>query len=185
MLILGIDPGLTGGCVMYDAAAQSVVDAIDIPTSGEKAKKLVNAAEVLRWVVRHSPSHCFFERGQTRPRMNVTAVFNYAKAIGALEAIVGCAMVPLTFVEPSVWKRHHGLTKRDLTTSQVKENSRQRALQLVPSAHKFMLRKGDHGRAEALLIAIYGVTSLPVQGARALAEKLLDYQRDGGRVVFK
>jgi hypothetical protein len=39
------------------------------------------------------------------------------------------------------------------------EASRQRALQLFPTAHSLFARRMDHGRAEAALIALYGLHS--------------------------
>jgi len=38
-----------------------------------------------------------------------------------------------------------------------KEAGRQRALQLFPAAHALLAHKKDHGRAEAALIACYGI----------------------------
>jgi len=38
-----------------------------------------------------------------------------------------------------------------------KESARQKAIQLFPDAHAMLARKGWHGRAEASLIALYGV----------------------------
>jgi hypothetical protein len=58
--------------------------------------------------------------------------------------------VPLTIVEPSVWKRTLGLRAAE------KEGSRQLALQLFPSAHALLARKRDHGRGESALIALAG-----------------------------
>jgi crossover junction endodeoxyribonuclease RuvC len=54
----------------------------------------------------------------------------------------------MTIIEPSSWKKFHGLRGKD------KEGSRQRALMLFPSAHALLARKLDHGRAEAALIAL-------------------------------
>lgn len=50
-------------------------------------------------------------------------------------------------VRPTVWKRALGLGKD-------KEASRLKAMQLFPSAD--LRRKKDQGRAEALLLAVYG-----------------------------
>lgn len=64
--------------------------------------------------------------------------------------MVLCA-VPLEIIEPTAWKRFWKLPPKD------KERSRQRALELFPSAHSLLARKLDHGRAEAALIALYGI----------------------------
>jgi crossover junction endodeoxyribonuclease RuvC len=61
--------------------------------------------------------------------------------------VLACCEIPLTIVEPSVWKRAPKLYGAD------KETSRQRVLELFPAAHALLARKKDHGRAEAALIA--------------------------------
>ena len=57
----------------------------------------------------------------------------------------------MTIVEPSAWKKFWKLPGKD------KESGRQKALQLFPAAHAALARKKDHGRAEASLIALFGV----------------------------
>jgi len=69
--------------------------------------------------------------------------------------VIACCAIPLTIVEPSIWKKFHTLRGGD------KEAGRQRALQLFPSAHALLARKKDHGRAEAALIALAGAPRQP------------------------
>jgi crossover junction endodeoxyribonuclease RuvC len=56
-----------------------------------------------------------------------------------------------------MWKKFHALPGGD------KEAGRQRALQLFPAAHELFARKKDHGRAEAALIALFGLHRIPAQ----------------------
>ncbi len=58
--------------------------------------------------------------------------------------------LPIEFVSPRVWKKRMGLTTAD------KETSRAMAIRMFPLLAKELARKGDDGRAEALLIAEYG-----------------------------
>jgi hypothetical protein len=81
------------------------------------------------------------------PKQGSSSGFKYGRAVGALEAVVALCEVPLTVVEPTLWKKLHGLRGGE------KETSRQRALQLFPAAHALFARKQDHGRAEVALIA--------------------------------
>jgi hypothetical protein len=46
-----------------------------------------------------------------------------------------------------------------------KERARQKALELFPGAHALLARKKDHGRAEAALIALYGIRNSRVIAA--------------------
>lgn len=151
MKVLGVDPGIRGGLailVMNDDDAPLLVDAIDIPVTGVGAKERVDVLTIRAWITAHQPRTAYIERAQAMPKQGASSGFKYGKAVGSLEAVVTLCKVPVTIIEPSVWKRLHGLRGGD------KELSRQRALQLFPAAHSLLARKRDHGRAEAALIAL-------------------------------
>ena len=151
--ILGVDPGIRGGLaiVSVDAgAAPQLIAAIDIPVTGIGAKERVDVLAVRTWIARHAPQHALIERAQAMPKQGASSGFKYGRAVGAIEAVIACCAIPLTVVEPSIWKRFHQLRGGD------KEAGRQRALQLFPAAHALLARKMDHGRAEAELIALAG-----------------------------
>jgi crossover junction endodeoxyribonuclease RuvC len=162
--ILGVDPGIRGGLpiVIADAngAAPQLVDAIDIPVTGVGAKERISPIALQEWLLRHGPQHAFIERTGVMPKQGVASGFKYGRAVGAIEAVIACCAIPLTIIEPSTWKKFHQL-RGD------KEASRQRALQLFPTAHALLARKKDHGRAEAALIALYGLQQFNRTSARA------------------
>jgi len=106
------------------------------------------------WLIQHKPDHAVIERAQAMPKQGASSGFKYGRAVGAIEAVLTCCEIPMTIVEPSVWKKFHQLRGGD------KEGGRQRALQLFPSAHPAFARKKDHGRAEAALIALYGASRI-------------------------
>jgi crossover junction endodeoxyribonuclease RuvC len=123
--ILGIDPGVKGGLAIVeisDGAAPRLVDAIDIPVAGVGAKERVDPIAIRVWIEEHRPQYAYVERA------HASSGFKYGRAVGAIEAAVACCAIPMTVVEPSVWKRLHRLPGKD------KEAARQRALQLFPSA---------------------------------------------------
>jgi crossover junction endodeoxyribonuclease RuvC len=152
LIILGIDPGLSGGLAFVGGLPGEqprLLDVIDVPVIGEKAKRRVDPA-VLSFIRRHKADHAYIERAQAMPDQGASSGFNYGRAVGALEmAVCGC-LVPLTPIESTAWKKAHGLLKRE------KEDSRQRAIQLFPGNRKPFDRKMDHNRAEAALIAWFG-----------------------------
>jgi Holliday junction resolvasome RuvABC endonuclease subunit len=153
MKILGTDPGITGAAVILEIngdAAPQLIAAIDIPLTGVKAKQRVDAIALRNWIAEHNPQHAYIERGQAMPKQGSSSGFKYGRAIGAIEAVIACSGVPMTIVEPALWKKFHGLRGGD------KESGRQRALQLFPSAHAELARRKDHGRADAMLVALYG-----------------------------
>ena len=154
--ILGIDPGVRGGLAVVEitnnGGAPQLVDAIDIPVVGVGAKERVDAIAVRTWIEALRPDHALIERAQAMPKQGASSTFKYARAAGALEAVIACSGIPLTIIEPTAWKKFHQLRGGE------KEASRQRALQLFPSAHALLSRKKDHGRAEATLIALTAKT---------------------------
>jgi hypothetical protein len=127
-----------------------VRQAFDIPTAGTGAKERIDVLAVHAWIIQHAPQYAFVERAQAMPGQGASSGFKYGRAVGALEAAVTCCGIPLTIVEPSMWKKFHGLHGAD------KEPSRQKALMLFPAAHALLARRKDHGRAEAALIALFG-----------------------------
>jgi crossover junction endodeoxyribonuclease RuvC len=152
-LLLGVDPGVHGGLAIVaidDGVAPRLIEAIDIPITGTKAKERVDALALWGWITHHKPQHAYIERAQALPKQGSSSGFKYGRAVGAIEAVVACCEIPVTIVEPSVWKKFHQLHGRD------KEGGRQRALQLFPAAHALLARRKDHGRAESALIALYG-----------------------------
>lgn len=163
MIVLGIDPGLTGGLAVVDAGNGQirVLEAIDVPTEGEDAKREVSPS-VLTFIQKHRPGIAYIERAQAMPDQGASSGFNYGKGYGALRMAVRGCLVPLTTIEATAWKRAHGLP-----AGSDKEHSRQLALHLFPEAIGYFERVKDHGRAEAALIAWYGAT-LGAAQARAI-----------------
>lgn len=151
MKVLGVDPGIHGGLAIVElngSTAPLLIDAVDIPVIGIGAKERVDAIALRTWIEAHRPDHAQFERGQAMPKHGASSGFKYGRAIGALEAAIALCGIPMTIIEPSVWKKFHGLRGGE------KEASRQRALQLFPTAHALLARKKDHGRSEAALLAL-------------------------------
>jgi crossover junction endodeoxyribonuclease RuvC len=151
--VLGIDPGIHGGAaiVKMTNGVASLVSAIDIPVAGVGAKERVDAIGLQEWILSHGPTLAFIEHAQAMPKQGASSGFKYGRAVGALETVITLCAIPIEIVSPGVWKRSFHLIGPD------KEQSRQRALELFPAAHAFFTRRKDHGRAEAALLAVYGL----------------------------
>jgi crossover junction endodeoxyribonuclease RuvC len=166
-IILGVDPGVRGGLAIVvvhdDAAPPNIADMIDIPVAGVGAKERVDVLALRAWIEQHRPDYAYIERAQAIPKQGASSGFKYGRAVGAIEGVIACCLVPLVIVEPTTWKKFYQLRGGD------KEGSRQRALQLFPSAHALLARKKDHGRAEAALIALYGARLVMPAGAQYAA----------------
>jgi crossover junction endodeoxyribonuclease RuvC len=168
MKILGVDPGIRGGLAIVGINADGVpclVDAIDIPIIGLKAKERVDALAIRDWIARHAPQYAVIERAQAMPKQGASSGFKYGRAVGAIEAAIECCEIPLTIIEPTARKKFHQLRGSD------KEAGRQRARQLFPGAHELLALKKHHGRVEAALIALFGMhqfNRIPAQAGIAV-----------------
>jgi hypothetical protein len=155
-LVVGIDPGVSGGIALLDPEANSA-RVFDMPTLKAKRGKTamdVDTAAVAsltsEWATLHD-MHAFVEQVQSRPRQGGQFQFgvNYGRILGALEA----AGIPITHVSASKWKPAMGLR------GEAKSMSVKLAEQLFPALKSQLYGPrgaGLDGRAEALLIAYYG-----------------------------
>lgn len=144
-LICGIDPGVTGGIAfLYEDGLGA---ACDIPTiNGE-----VNGS-ALRTIFRQlQPDLTIIERAQAMPKQGVVSTFKFGQAYGTLRGILAGLGLSYNLVGPREWKKHFALDAD-------KEKSRRLAIDFW--GPEFFNRKKDHGRAEAALIAKYGMDIL-------------------------
>lgn len=144
-LIVGIDPGISGAIAILDSRGDAV-DVYDMPVADGfvSGGLLYQSLEdrLIRLVV--------VEKVNAMPGQGVSSMFKFGDSVGAVRGVVGALGVPLAWAPPGVWKRHHGLLRKD------KDASRRLALEKYPRMAEKLSRKKDSGRAEALLIAEYG-----------------------------
>jgi crossover junction endodeoxyribonuclease RuvC len=152
MKITAIDPGLTGAAVVLERidGAVMLISVVDLPIMGEGAKRRLDAFTFASWLNTHAPTHVYIEAGRAMPRQGVTSMFRYGRVCGAVEGVVAACQIPVTMVEPAVWKRH-------LRLNSSKEDCRARAIQLLPGVAGELRRVKDHHRAEAILLGFYGL----------------------------
>lgn len=102
----------------------------------------------------HAPfAHAFIERVNAMPRQGVTSTFRFGFATGAVADIITALGIPTTWVLPRDWQAFHRIRGGD-------DAARQRATQLFPRIAPELARKRDVHRADALLIAGYGLHRL-------------------------
>jgi crossover junction endodeoxyribonuclease RuvC len=157
VIVAGIDPGLSGALALLDAPSGAVLDVADMPTlalsRGGKNKRELDAHALARLIGDRRPDHAVVELVGTMPGQGVSSVFAFGRAYGILLGVLAARGVPYTLVAPVAWKRALGVPA-------AKDGARARASQLMPSAaHHWPLVKHD-GRAEAALIAYFGVRQL-------------------------
>lgn len=151
--VAGIDPGQTGAVVVYEDG--EVIAILDMPMVQTKGKlKYVNGKVLREFLVGHEVDEIIVEQVASRPGQGVRSVFNFGMGFGAVLAVAMTVPVPLTLVAPQVWKRRAGLLKTG------KDEARCKVLTMFPKSRASFQRKKDIGRADALLIATYGVPAV-------------------------
>lgn len=169
MIIIGIDPGLTGAIAMIGRRAE-LLQMSDMPVMQRGAgtaavKNQVNGralTEILcEWVKEYDRNEVqvFIELAQSMPAavrqkgggvkivQGGASIFSTGHTAGVIEGVVAARGFTHHLVSASVWKKAMKLTA-------TKEQSRALAIRLFPTAD--IHRMKDHNRAEALLIAKYG-----------------------------
>jgi len=151
-LIVGIDPGLMGALAWLDDAG-NVLGVADLPVLVEGKKKSIDAPELARLLIRHGQPHrAFIEMVGARPTDSRTGAFTFGRNLGAIEALVMAANIPMMRVSPITWRKAAGLV-----AGVGKEASLAAALRLHPSARPHLEGKlARHDRGDAILIASWG-----------------------------
>lgn len=150
-LVLGIDPGLTGAIALYDMSSNLVASVADMPTHNINKKNHIDSVQLAMMVDTYSKQIKFavIEDVSSAPNQGVVSVFTFGKVFGIAMGIVAANYIPMFLVRPAVWKSAMGLTHD-------KDLSRKKASQLFPREAYRWQRKKDDGRAEALLLAVFG-----------------------------
>ena len=115
MLIIGIDPGISGSiCFLEDGI---IKDAIEMPTmiEGKKNKKQVNGSQIFNEISfriklnEKKNIKVVVEQVSAMPGQGVTSMFNFGQTFGAIKGICAALEFPIYFVRPSKWKKHFEL----------------------------------------------------------------------------
>ena len=155
MLIIGIDPGISGSICFLDNG--KILDVIEMPimTDGKKNKKQVNGSQVYNEISKRIKQ---FEKNQIRvviehvsamPGQGVTSMFNFGQSFGILKGICTAMQLPMYFVRPAKWKKYFNLLNSE------KDASRTRAIEIFPYFSSQLSKKKDSNKADAILIASF------------------------------
>ena len=148
-MILGIDPGLGGALALYEPKPLNVI-VVDMPVLQLK-KKALDLYALARWFDIHAGliTRAIIEDPHAMPGQGVSSMFKFGHACGVVQAMTAAHFVPMRLVSPSHWKQRMQVTAD-------KDSSRLRASQLFPAFSHLWFRSRDDGRAEAVLIAVFG-----------------------------
>ena len=155
MLIIGIDPGLSGSiCFLIDG---KILDVIEMPTmaEGKKNKRQVNGSQVFNEITKRTKEYqknqvrVVIEQVSAMPGQGVTSMFNFGQSFGVLKGVCTAMQLPMYFVRPAKWKKYFNLINSE------KDASRTRAIEIFPSFSSSLSKKKDSNKADAILIASF------------------------------
>jgi crossover junction endodeoxyribonuclease RuvC len=155
MLIIGIDPGISGSICFFENG--KILDVIETPTmtEGKKNKKQVNGAQIYNEVssrIKHIDKKdvkVIIEQVSAMPGQGVTSMFNFGQSFGILKGICSAMQLPMYFVRPAKWKKYFNLINSE------KDASRTKAIEIFPYFSANLSKKKDSNKADAILIASY------------------------------
>lgn len=153
--IIGIDPG-AGGAVAIIERSGELVQVFDMPSVevvvGGKAKRRVSpemlAAELRLYNVHGSLA--YIEQVNAMPGQGVTSMFAFGEAFGLAKGVLAGLGIPMQTVTPGKWKKA-------LNLNAGKDAARAKAAALWPTQAGEFKRVKDDGKAEAALIAHWGL----------------------------
>ncbi|PDH18171.1 MAG: crossover junction endodeoxyribonuclease [Pelagibacterales bacterium MED-G41] len=155
MLIIGIDPGISGSICFFEDG--KIIDVVVMPTmtDGKKNKKQVNGSqiynEILKRIIKIEKQNVrvIIEQVSAMPGQGVTSMFNFGQSFGILKGICSAMQLPMYFVRPAKWKKYFGLINSE------KDASRTRAIEMFPYFSSQLSKKKDSNKADAILIASF------------------------------
>jgi len=141
-MIAAIDPGKTGAIALLYPCG--FLDIHDMPV----IDKELNGKAIADLFDEFTPAHIYIESVNSH-KMGRQSAFNFGQGVGVLKGVMAALEIPWTPVSPAKWKKHFSLG-RD------KGASRATATRLFPKRADYFKRVKDHGRAEAVLLALWG-----------------------------
>ena len=132
MLIIGIDPGISGSICFFEDG--KILDVINMPTmtDGKKNKKQVNGSQIYNEISKRIKKtgeqniRVVIEQVSAMPGQGVTSMFNFGQSFGILKGICSAMQLPMYFVRPAKWKKYFNLINSE------KDASRTRAIEIFP-----------------------------------------------------
>ena len=154
MIIIGIDPGISGSICFFEDG--KILDVLEMPvmTEGKKNKKQVNGAQIYNEFSKRINSkdneiRVVIEQVSAMPGQGVTSMFNFGQSFGILKGICSAMQLPMFFVRPAKWKKYFNLINSQ------KDASRTRAIEIFPYFSTQLSKKKDSNKADAILIASF------------------------------
>mgnify|MGYP001282912585 CR=1 FL=1 len=143
----GIDPGFSGAICILDAKKRIIL-LEDMPILKVGQKDELNEPQIKKYLSECSDLSVLIEKAQTMPGQGISSSGRYMASYGLIRGICVGMSLQYSLIHPKTWKK---LMMNDMPKE--KEASIQKVGQLYPDL--VLTRKKDHGKSDALLIALY------------------------------
>ena len=141
MLIIGIDPGISGAICFFENG--EVREVIEMPTmaDGKKNKRQINGSqtynEISKRIKNISKKDIFvvIEQVSAMPGQGVTSMFNFGQSFGVIKGICSAMQLSTFFIRPAKWKKYFNLIKSE------KDASRTKVIEIFPYISSYLSKK--------------------------------------------
>ena len=167
MTYIGIDPGLSGCMVAIDEN-KHIINYRDIEKIGDR----IDINEIVKWFNQFDKQDCivYCENPHVHAGDSIKtcyAAFCYGRSVATVQTIPQVLGFTTELLTPMTWKAYFGLVDKSSTYEQRKQKSVDLAITLFPDQQSIFVEEkqqgrvirtiNHHDRAEAGLIAIYGL----------------------------
>ena len=155
MLVLGIDPGSSGGLVIVQKNINSlpvIILAIRMPTIKIYGKKIIDTKQIATKLQEYPIDVTIIEKVHAMPRQGVTSSFQFGRNFGGIETLSYLYSKRVDYVAPAVWKKSLGLgpsKKESLDLARLK----------FGESNLWHIKSND-GIAEAALLTLFWIEKL-------------------------
>tara|TARA_Y100000590_G_scaffold455223_1_gene603437 strand:- start:54 stop:548 length:495 start_codon:yes stop_codon:yes gene_type:complete len=155
MLIIGIDPGISGAICFFEEGRISEIIDMPVMAEGKKNKKQVNGPQIYNEIslrikkFQKKDIIVVIEQVSAMPGQGVTSMFNFGQSFGVLKGICSAMQLSMYFIRPAKWKKYFNLIKTE------KDASRTKVIEIFPYISSRLSRKKDSNKADAILIASF------------------------------
>ena len=166
MRYIGIDPGMSGAVSWILLGPDGITTGFrDMPIRDG----FLDPHALLYELTEHPTASICIELVGAMGTDGRSSLSRFMEVFGGIKAVALLSGHPLTLIRPLEWKKALGLVvvapkgqgvkltpkERALKKALAKESSMNLAKELYPDSARFLTRKRDHDRAEALLLAHY------------------------------
>ena len=155
MLIIGIDPGISGAICFFENGQVKEIINMPIMADGKKNKRQINGPQTYNEILKRINNYpkkditVVIEQVSAMPGQGVTSMFNFGQSFGVIKGICSAMQLSTFFIRPAKWKKYFGLIKTE------KEASRTKVIEIFPYISSELSRKKDSNKADAVLIASF------------------------------